>query len=174
MWVFGYGSLMWESWHSSYGCIGTQRASLAGYRRDFNKASTERWGSPGQRGPTLGLSAKADAKCEGLAFEFPDANENSVLDYLRGREGPSFALKEMDVELQDGRDIKAFVPVNDTARNTYIGDLDINERARMAKRALGAAGSCESYVSNAHAELSRMGIADSDVEQFFRIMSSIP
>jgi cation transport protein ChaC len=41
MWVFGYGSLIWDGWENSYGCLRKCVAVLNGYRRTFNKASTK-------------------------------------------------------------------------------------------------------------------------------------
>jgi hypothetical protein len=33
MWIFGYGSLMFDGWESGYGCVRREWASLSGYRR---------------------------------------------------------------------------------------------------------------------------------------------
>lgn len=40
MWVFGYGSLMWDGWEQEFGCLRRCVAVLKGYRRTFNKASS--------------------------------------------------------------------------------------------------------------------------------------
>ena len=80
MWVFGYGSLMWDGWETKHGCTRKERASLPGYERDFNKASIENWGSREHPGPTLGLRADAAGKCEGLAFQVPDGKRERVVD----------------------------------------------------------------------------------------------
>jgi glutathione-specific gamma-glutamylcyclotransferase len=174
MWVFGYGSLMWDGWQTQYGCIRVERGALANFRRDFNKASVERWGSREKPGPTLGLAASAGAKCEGLSFELPDESREQVLNYLRNREGESFALKEMEVDLQSGVRVVAFVPVNDTSKNTYIGAQPLKDRATMAKAASGSGGSCETYVTGVHEKLRQLSIHDSGVEEFWNAMSSLP
>lgn len=87
MWVFGYGSLMWDGWEAQHRCTRRERASLPGFHLDFNKASRENWGTRDQPCPTLGLDADADARCEGLAFELPDAERDRAVDYLKRREG---------------------------------------------------------------------------------------
>ena len=37
MWIFGYGSLMWDGWESEFVCQERAMATLSGYRRAFNK-----------------------------------------------------------------------------------------------------------------------------------------
>jgi hypothetical protein len=41
MWIFGYGSLMFDGWESGYGCVRREWASLSGYRRVFGKKSVK-------------------------------------------------------------------------------------------------------------------------------------
>lgn len=173
MWVFGYGSLMWDGWERSHGATRSTSASLVGFHRDFNKASTTNWGSSStDRGPTLGLTPGVTAKCEGIAFEFPDAVRDTLVDYLRKREGRSFELRELDVDLQTGERVKALVPVNDPARGTYIGKLSLAERVQMCKRARGSSGPCVSYVENTHDRLRKMGIVDPAVNEFWDAVSA--
>jgi cation transport protein ChaC len=171
VWVFGYGSLMWDGWEKAHGSTRSARASLTGFRRDFNKASTQNWGSSKDRAPTLGLDPSAASKCEGMAFELPDAARQQVVDALRKREGPSFELRELDVELQSGERMKALVPLNDTSKGTYIGDLSLAERVRMAKRAQGSSGTCVTYVRSIHDKLQELRIADAAVTEFWNEVS---
>lgn len=72
MWIFGYGSLMWDNWESSYGCSRKCIALLKGYRRTFNKASTQNRGTRKAPCPTLNLENDATGTCKGIAFELPD------------------------------------------------------------------------------------------------------
>jgi len=171
MWVFGYGSLMWDGWQKEYGSTRSDRASLAGFGRAFNKASTKNWGSSKDRGPTLGLSPDATSKCEGMAFELPDEARQQVVDALKRREGDSFRLQEADIELQSGEQVKALVPVNDTTKGTYIGNLPLAERARMAKAAQGSSGTCVTYVKGVHDKLQELGISDPAVSEFWSAVS---
>jgi len=162
---------MWDGWEKEHGSTKNARASLAGFERDFNKASTKNWGSPTDRGPTLGLRRSSTGKCEGLAFELPDEARLQVMDTLERREGESFGLEEKDIELESGERVKALVPVNDTSKATYIGNLTLAERTRMAKCAQGSNGTCASYVKGIHDKLTELGISDQVVRDFWSELS---
>src|SRR5215472_13444781 len=88
MWIFGYGSLMFDKWESSYGCLRREWVDLAGYRRVFNKKSVKNWGTPNRPGLTLNLEKLDTGTCRGVAFEFSDAvvSNRAMLNYLSKRE----------------------------------------------------------------------------------------
>jgi len=137
MWVFGYGSLMWDGWEVEFGAARRERATLPGVRRDFNKASWKNWGTRAVPAPTLGLVPEAGASCVGFAFEFADANRDRVLATLRDREGKSFRLEEKPITLDSGEIVNAIVPVNDPSRATFIGNQSIEARAATCSSSRG-------------------------------------
>src|SRR6266516_5412200 len=55
MWIFGYGSLMFDGWEAACGCTDRKWADLPGYRRCFNKKSVESRGTREAPGLTLNL-----------------------------------------------------------------------------------------------------------------------
>ncbi len=146
MWVFGYGSLMWDGWERSRRCVRKGRAKLPGFRRAFNKASVRNWGSTECPGPTLNFVRDDDGVCEGIAFEFSDADADAVLAYLRGREGQNFHLEELEIETEGGIETKAFLPVYRGAN--IIDGKTPGELAEMARTATGSDGRCVEYVQN--------------------------
>lgn len=172
MWIFGYGSLMWDGWEEARGGSRVDRAALLDYRRSFNKKSTRNWGTPERPGPTLGLEPAEDGLCIGTAFELPDDQRPAIEDLLRRREGPSFNLTELGVRLPDGRKIRALAPVNDRRSDTYIGNVPAEERAAMARAARGKDGACANYVRNICEKLRSLEIADQDVEEFARLVDA--
>ena len=167
MWVFGYGSLMWDGWEHRLDGIRRDRAKLINYHRAFNKKSVRNWGTRDNPGPTLGLEPEKGADCMGAAFEFPDSQKQPVLDYLKQREGRSFNLVELEVILNDGATIQAFTPVNDRTASTYIGDVNLKERAEMARAAGGSDGRCIDYVRGIRDKLRELSIRDEYVEEFW-------
>jgi cation transport protein ChaC len=170
MWVFGYGSLMWDQWKKEYDGNRYDCAVLNNYHRSFNKKSVVNWGTQSKPCPTLGLEEKVGATCIGTAFEFDEKNRDKILTLLKKREGRSFVLKELEIILPDRRKVSAYTPVNDTTKNTYIGGLPINERISMAKLTQGENGSCVEYITNIRNKLNNLNIKDLCVEEFYSLL----
>ena len=166
MFVFGFGSLMIDGWEEQFDGNKYPGATLHGYQRSFNKASTLNWGTPLNPCPTLGLEPKHDALCIGCAFEFDDVDADDVLSYLMRREGKSFDLKSTEILLPDQRYVKATTPVNDLAASSYIGHLEVSERQKLVKSAVGKRGACLDYVRSINDMLITMGVQDEQVEKF--------
>jgi cation transport protein ChaC len=171
MWVFGYGSLMWDGWEAKFHGTRHDLAVLSSYRRSFNKASKRNWGSLAAPCPTLGLEPDTAAKCVGTAFEFANADE--VLTYLKKREGPDFSLPERDIVLPSGITVHAVVPVNDRNRASYVGTAPVENRAAQAQTARGEKGLCREYVAALRSKLRELGIVDPAVEEFASLVSEV-
>jgi len=167
MWVFGYGSLMWDGWEQRFAGKRFEGSALAGFHRSFNKASTVNWGTSVLPGPTLGLEEDSDAVVIGVAFEFPATMAAAVIEALTSREGRSFALEAHDVSLPpDHHSVSALVPVNSRRAKSYIGKLPLEARARMAAEARGKSGRCVNYALNVQSHLHSQGIVDEHVNAF--------
>ena len=171
MWVFGYGSLMWDGWEANQGCIRRVRAELHGYRRVFNKASVGNWGSKKCPCPTLNLTKSNSAHCQGMAFEFSDERKPRILKYLTKREGANFALRALPARLESGDDVIQLVPLYEG--KNLIRPISVEQIAKMALRATGKDGSCVCYINGVARELRRLGIDDPAVSQLWLILSQI-
>ncbi|PSQ95713.1 MAG: cation transporter [Bacteroidetes bacterium SW_9_63_38] len=167
VWVFGYGSLMWDGWEQSFEGERVEGAELHGYRRAFNKKSVENWGTRDQPCPTLGLEEAPDASCTGVAFQFSEEKREAVWRYLRDREGPSFDLETAPVCGPDGRTVSALVAINDPSAASYIGETDLEDRAAMIRGTQGTAGTCLNYLRKTRKKLRGLSIEDTAVEAFW-------
>jgi glutathione-specific gamma-glutamylcyclotransferase len=157
MWVFGYGSLMWDGWEKNRGCLRRSTAELKGYVRIFNKLSVSNWGSKADPGPTLNLVAGAGS-CRGVAFEFDEADRAGIVAYLEEREGKGFPLKELTIALDGEEDVETLVPLYQ-GRNV-LAPTGIAEIAAMVLKAKGTSGSCASYIEGVVEHLRKLGIND--------------
>jgi glutathione-specific gamma-glutamylcyclotransferase len=169
MWIFGYGSLMWDCWEGHHGCVRRVRAELPGYQRAFNKASVRNWGTNVNPCPTLNIVKSSSANCRGIAFEFPDDRAAQVRKYLLDREGKGFALRTLGIRLDDGTRTDALVPIYE-GKNILLAS-DLPTLRRMILTAHGTSGSGSEYVLGVARELQKAGIEDVIVAELAAIIA---
>lgn len=163
LWVFGYGSLMWDPGFAHSEQI---IARLDGYARTFCMRSIHHRGSPEQPGLVLALDAASDAICEGLALCVAPGFEGETLDYLREREliSSAYLEKSLPLSLSDGRIVQALAYVVDADHVQYCGGLPLSEQARIIADAVGGRGPNTDYLYNTASHLDDLGIHDPDVQ----------
>jgi glutathione-specific gamma-glutamylcyclotransferase len=173
MWIFGYGSLIWDkSWPTKNGCRRQEIAKLRGYQRVFNKASSKNWGTKICPCPTLNVEEVPGGTCVGVAFEFDDSKRNEVLAYLCSREGPGFELRE-GVEIWfNGTPERAVVPIC-IDKALLIPDR-LENRAATASAARGKEGTCVAYVENIVNALAAIQVNDPVVTDFWAAVCAKP
>ena len=169
MWVFGYGSLMWDGWEATRGCVRRAQADVRGYCRVFNKASVKNWGNEKCPCPTLNLMRLDSARCRGIAFDFPDDRRKEIMEYLTGREGKGFSLIDLPAQLDRADEIMAIVPIYNG--NNHIRACGVEETAKMVLQASGTKGTCLCYVRGIAEELRRLGIEDRAVSELWRTLA---
>lgn len=165
LWIFGYGSLMWDGWENAYGCTRRIVADLPGHRRVFNKASIERWGTKISPGPTLNLITAPRESCRGMAFRFPADSGLVACTYLKRREGPGFPLREFTIHISHIGAVQALVPMYEG--NNLVKVVSADEIAEMACRAVGSGGRCVDYVQGIASKLAELNIHDPAVTDLF-------
>lgn len=162
LWVFGYGSLIWNP-----GFVFSNRvlARLDGFRRSFCMRSIHHRGTVAVPGLVLALD-QALGHCDGVAFEIPSRIAEESLEYLRARELISAAYLEerAQVMLHDGRQVEAVTYIIDRSHTQYCAGLTLEEQARIIARATGGRGPNADYLFNTAAHLSELGLHDPDLD----------
>lgn len=163
MWVFGYGSLLWNP---GFEFIDKQVATLGEYHRSFCMRSIHHRGTDEAPGLVLALDAKPGATCDGLAFEVDGKNASQVLDYLRERELISSAYLEiiLPITLREGRQVDAVTYVIDPDHVQYCGALSLEEQAGIIATAVGRRGPNDEYLHSTADHLHELGISDADLD----------
>jgi cation transport protein ChaC len=163
MWVFGYGSLVWNP-----GFEYEERviASLPGYHRSFCMRSVHHRGTHDDPGLVLALDATEDAKCSGLALSVKQGQEDDVLAYLREREliSSAYLERELNVDLADGRHVTAVTYVVDPDHVQYCGGIALEEQAQIIAYAIGGRGPNTEYLYNTTSHLKELGIQDAELD----------
>jgi len=163
MWVFGYGSLLWNP---GFPVAQQQVATLQGYARSFCMSSIHHRGSEEVPGLVLALDEIHGTHCTGLALAVEAGHEEETLTELRARELISSAYVERDlqVDLVSGETVTAVTYVIDPHHVQYCGDLSLEEQAQIIAVAVGGRGPNPEYLYNTAAHLAEIGLRDGDLD----------
>ncbi|MFK7879257.1 gamma-glutamylcyclotransferase [Roseobacter sp.] len=163
MWVFGYGSLLWNpGFDVAERCVGT----LPGYARSFCMRSIHHRGTETEPGLVLALDEEPAHVCEGVALAVATGHEAQTLIYLREREliSSAYLERELDIDLVDGRRVKALCYVINPEHVQYCGGMPLEEQAQIIAKAKGGMGPNTEYLFNTTAHLTDIGLHDPDLE----------
>ncbi len=162
LWVFGYGSLLWNP---GFAVAEQRHAQLADYARSFCMRSIHHRGTETDPGLVLALDAHPGAVCDGVAFRAEPGTEDGTLAYLRERELISSAYLErvLTLDLEGGERIEAVAYVIDPDHVQYCGNLPLEEQAQIIARAHGGRGPNTEYLFNTAAHLDELGIPDPEL-----------
>ncbi len=171
LWVFGYGSLIWDQ---GFPVAEAQVARLTDWHRSFCMRSIHHRGTPDRMGLVLALDRAAGAFCDGVAFRVSAGAEEQTLAALRARELISSAYREewLPVLTRDGRDLTALTYVIDPDHDQYCGGLSLIDQAGIIAQAVGGRGTNRAYLQQTAAHLAKLGIADQDLDQLVIMVQS--
>lgn len=160
LWVFAYGSLMWDP---GFRFSEVRRGRAAGYARRFCLRD-----DLGGRGtPELpGLMAALDrgAACEGLVFRLRAAELESETAILWRREmiAPSYLPEIIAVDTDLGP-LEALTFVADHRAPMIRADIGRAEQVRLLATGCGILGTSLHYIETLVAQLDALGIEDAEV-----------
>ncbi len=162
IWVFGYGSLMWQpefEYSDSY------IARLHGFARSFCMRSIHHRGTVKDPGLVLALDRDKMKFCDGVAFFVEPHNANRTIEALRKRELVSSAYLEQihGIKLKTGQQVEAVCYVIDEDHEQYCRALPLEEQAGVIAQAVGGRGPNSEYLFNTASHLRELGIEDHDL-----------
>lgn len=157
LWVFGYGSLMWDP---GFRHRERRPALLRGYHRSLCLMSHRYRGTPECPGLVLGLDR--GGSCRGIAYRVAEADRAATLDYLHEREMVSYIYipRTVPLLLDDGRRIAAHTYTVDRRHERYAGGMSREEVVRHVLQGRGEKGPCAEYLRNTVRHLDLLGITD--------------
>lgn len=163
LWVFGYGSLIWNP---GFPVAERRLATMAGYQRSFCMSSIHHRGTDDDPGLVLALDPVEGAQCTGVAFAVPDEDASATVAYLRERELISSAYIErvLPITFEDGESVHALSYVVDTDHVQYVGGMDLERQAQIIAYAVGGRGPNTEYLWNTVSHLGDLGIQDAELE----------
>ncbi len=166
LWVFGYGSLMWDPRFPS---VETRPAVLHGYHRALCIFSVRNRGTPDCPGLVVGLDR--GGSCRGQALRVAAENVDATRAYLYERElGSGVYTPAMRKLRLDGNDVVsalAFITRRDHAQ--YAGGLAPERAAELILQGHGAYGSSLDYLQNVVRRLDDFGFNDGPLHHVLAI-----
>lgn len=164
LWVFGYGSLMWNPGFAYEQAVAAQ---LTGYHRAFCVYSVFYRGTPRRPGLVLGLDH--GGVCQGMAFRVAGQHAVSTMRYLRAREQVTGVYREtlVPISLQgaERRQVRALAFVIERRHPGYTQPLTLAHQADLIRAASGRAGSNLDYALNTICHLQQMDCTEPNLSR---------
>ena len=162
VWVFGYGSLMWNP---AFHVAQTARARIYGYHRAFCLSLTFGRGSPEKPGLMLGL--ESGGSCVGMAHKIAPKNVSSELEILWMREmlGGTYIPKWLNAELPNGKKQRVLTFIANKSHLRYIGTQPFKKSAKRIATSEGYLGDNRTYLYNTIEGMDELGIGDGSLHR---------
>ncbi len=165
LWVFGYGSLMWDP---GIRFEEVRRARVPDYARRFIlKTSHGGRGSP--EAPGLMAALDAGEGCEGLVFRIDRANIEAETEILWRREriGPAYIPAFIEANVAD-RLVMVLAFVADHEAASIDASLTRAEQVRLLATGNGFLGTSLDYLARIAEQFAALGIEDEEVSALLR------
>lgn len=172
MWVFGYGSLIFDPGFEYQERV---TATLSEFHRSFCIRSVHARGTAETPGLGLALTASSGSFCTGVAFSVAPQNSASVLEYLRAREmvNDVYVETRVEVTLEDTRRVRALTYVANTEHAQFVTGLSLEEQARLIAHAAGERGPNSEYLYNTVAHLGALRVHDPQLTELVQRVRSL-
>jgi cation transport protein ChaC len=166
VWVFGYGSLMWNP---DFKFTEKLTGQVSGYHRRLCLKSTVYRGTPDCHGLVFGLD-QGDS-CQGMAFRIATEDLETELQTVWEREmfAETYIPTWVSVQTKE-QSVSAITFVINPEHEHYVPDLALEDVAQRVVRAEGKCGSCLDYVQNTVKCLHQLGLRDPALEQLLTLI----
>ncbi|MBI1942943.1 MAG: gamma-glutamylcyclotransferase [Betaproteobacteria bacterium] len=164
VWIFGYGSLMWNP---ALRYAERRPARIHGFHREFCLLARAGRGSPER--PGLMMSLEPGGSCHGVAYRLHAGAVETELDIVWRREMLTRAYRPVWVAARTDRGTAhAIAFAANLEHERYRGGLDEETMARYLASGAGPLGRCCDYLFDTVAHLRAMGIRDRRMEALER------
>lgn len=166
VWLFGYGSLMWNP---AIEFAERRPGTVHGWHRRFCLWLHAGRGSPDN--PGLMMALEPGGRCAGLLFRIPAAHTRAELLLAWRREMFAGGYRSRWVTaMTDAGAARAVTFVANRAYSRYSGPLDDATVAARLASASGSLGSCAAYLSETIGALQAAGLRDRGLERLRQLI----
>jgi cation transport protein ChaC len=167
LYVFGYGSLIWNP---AFHYVDRQPALVRGLHRRFCLKLFTGRGTP--ENPGLMLALDHGGACKGVVFRIAAASVREELGLLWWREmyGGAYNASWVNAATPAGK-VRAVTFVINRRHPRYTPELSVEQTAALIATGCGDLGSCLEYLENTVKHLAALGLRDAGLE---RIAAALP
>jgi glutathione-specific gamma-glutamylcyclotransferase len=167
IWLFGYGSLMWNP---AIEFAASRAGEVRGWHRRFCLWLHGGRGSP--ENPGLMLALDRGGRCAGALFRIAaaDARDELLLAWRRELFTGAYHSRWVTAQTNEGP-VRAVTFVANRSHLRYAGRLDEDAVAARLASATGALGSCAEYLAHTLDALKALGARDRGLERLQRLMA---
>jgi len=166
LWLFGYGSLMWNP---AIHVAERRPGAIRGWHRRFCLWTPLGRGTPDR--PGLMLALEPGGRCRGIALRIAAEAVESETVIVWRREMLTGAYRARWVRVEtDGGPLDAITFVVDRRHPRYAGVLSDAETARAIAHAEGRLGRCCDYLRNTVQHLDALGVADGPMHRLHALV----
>jgi cation transport protein ChaC len=159
LWIFAYGSLLWNP---TFSYAEERLGTVYGWHRSYCLHLTRWRGTPEE--PGLMLALERGGSCRGVLFRLPEGEEAKDIELLLRREivfhRPGNLAQWFDVR-SGGELVRALGFVANRQSPIYRPEPPLETTVTMLARACGHGGSCAEYLYKTVEALEQHGIHDS-------------
>lgn len=160
IWIFGFGSLMWNP---AFHFIERRTARIHGFHRQFCLWARAGRGSPER--PGLMLSLERGGSCTGVAYRLERREAATELDVLWRREMMTLSYRPVWTTAHTPRGPEPAIAFSaNREHERYVPGLDNEVIARYLATGAGPMGSCSEYLFDTVSHLRQLGIRDRRME----------
>ncbi len=170
LWVFGYGSLMWEP---GFPHVDVRRARLFGWHRRLCLLSVRNRGT--EERPGLVLAVDRGGSCHGMAFRVAARHVEETRAYLWERELSTDAYRPLEARVWFGREehVSALTFVARPEHRQYLRAGSLEHAAELVRQGRGMLGTSLDYLRNVVRHLDEIGIADGPMHQVLTLAEAM-
>ncbi len=168
MWVFAYGSLMWQP---GFVHLEARPALLHGWHRAMCILSTHYRGTAERPGLVLGLDC--GGSCRGRAYRVPEESWREVCETLHAREMITgvYRPRFLPVRLDDCRRVPAWSFIVETGHRQYWRG-PAAEAAALVRQGHGWTGSSRDYLATTVRHLAELGMPDHGLARLLALVDA--
>jgi glutathione-specific gamma-glutamylcyclotransferase len=167
VWLFGYGSLMWNP---ALHFVERRGGTVRGWHRRYCLWLHVGRGSPDN--PGLMLALDRGGSCAGVLFRIAaaEARNELLLAWRREMFTDAYNSRWVTVQTASGP-VRAVTFVANRLYDRYAGPLDEHEIAARLASAAGTLGTCREYLNETVAALHAIGLHDHVLERLQRLVA---